>query len=168
MSTSTDTAVSKAVDTTEELSNDELTATQAVLADAVLATDQGWDVLTKMYLGCSQKLLTTQGFTLPVLNQYESLKSELNDPVAFTKCFQTLLSDLRTYQEKLNRLYATHSGRSGVPTTEEYPILLDASLEYSNLITHFETVITPLIMSLIEVIRSEHGDLLEVTPTLEA
>jgi len=148
--------------TIDDLTDDDIIATQGVLSDAVLASAQGWDVLKKMYLGCSQKMLSTQGFTLPVLNQYENLKAELNDPVAFTKCFQTLLGDLSRYKEQLNALYATHSGYSGTPTQDEYPILLNASLEYSNMISHFETVITPLIMTLIDVISREHGDMLEL------
>jgi hypothetical protein len=150
-----------------DLTKEDIEATQRVVADAVLKSSTGWEVLNQMHRGCAQKLLHTQGFTLPVINQLDALKKELDDPEAFTRCFQTLLGDIKQYKERLDELLSKHKDRSGTPEEKDWPVLFSISMEYSNLDNHFETVIAPLILSLIEVIREQHGDMLELTPTTD-
>jgi hypothetical protein len=157
--------VNNANENDANLTQEDLLATQGVVADAVLKSATGWDVLQKMHHGCARKLLHTQGFTLPVINNLETLKEKLNDPDGFTRCFQTLLGDIKQYKERLDELQAKHHGRTGTPPEKDWPVIFSISMDYSNLDNRFETVIAPLILSLIEVIREEHGDLLELTPT---
>lgn len=147
-----------------ELSQEDIQATQGVVADAVLKSSTGWSVLDEMYRGCAQKLLHTQGFTLPVINELDTLKTKLDDPEAFTRCFHTLLGDIKQFKERLDTLHQKHHGKTGTPTEDEWQLLFTISMEYSNLVNHFETVIAPLILSLINVIRDQHGDMLEINP----
>lgn len=149
-------------DTDVELTKEDIEATQGVVADAVLKSSTGWDVLQQLYQNCAKKLLHTQGFTIPVMNQLETLKTELNDPDGFTRCFQTLLGDIKHHSNRLAELQKKHIGRTGTPQEKDWPVMFEISMEYSNLDNHFETVIAPLILSLIEVIREEHGDMLEI------
>lgn len=150
-----------------DLTKEDIEATQRVVADAVLKSETGWEVLNQMYHQCAKKLLHTQGFTLPVMNQLDTLKEKLDDPDGFTRCFNTLLGDIKQYKESLDVLHQKHAGRTGVPPEKDWPVMFSISMEYSNLETHFETVIAPLILSLIEVIREQHGDMLELTPATE-
>ncbi len=150
-----------AADITEE----DIRATEEVVASTALKSDKGWEILRQLYLESAKKLLTTQGFTYPVLRNMAVLEEKLSDPAGFRKSFNTLLQDLQQYKADLDRIQAKHQGRSGKPTEAEWPILFALSQEYSDLMHRFDTVIGPLIFSLVEIIQQEHGDLLETTTT---
>lgn len=151
------------------ITDEDLRATEEVVAGTALKSDKGWEILRQLYLESSKRLLSTQGFTFPVLNNMDTLKEKLSDPEGFQKSMQTLINDLRDYKERLDHIYSRHQGKSGKPKEAEWPILFTLSQEYSNLMHHFDSVIAPLIFSLVDIIRQEHGELLEMTtPSTDA
>lgn len=147
-----------------DITDEDIQATQKVVASTALKSDKGWEILRQLYLESAKKLLTTQGFTYPVLANRDTLEDKLSDPVAFRRSFDTLLQDLRQYKLDLDRIHAKHEGRSGKPKEADWPILFAISQEYSDLMHRFDSVIAPLIFSLVDVLQKEHGDLLETAP----
>lgn len=143
-------------------SDNEIILDEGTVAAAVLTSEQSWEVLNGLYAAASQKILSTEGFVVPVMNQMAVLKEKLKDPVAFERSFTTLINDIRKLSDRLRLVFAQHSGKSGEPTQEEWTLTFSISQEYSNIITEFDVVIAPLIFSLIETIRDEHGDMLQV------
>lgn len=147
-----------------DITDEDLRATEEVVASTVLKSDKGWEILRQLYLEGAKKLLTTQGFTFPVLKNMAILEDKLSDPIGFKKSFDTLLQDLQQYKADLDKIQAKHAGKSGKPTEAEWPIMFALSQEYSDLMHRFDTVVAPLIFSLVETIQKEHGDLLESAP----
>jgi len=145
-----------------DITDEDIRATEEVVASTVLKSDKGWEVLRQMYHESAKKLLSTQGFTYPVLANMDTLKEKLSDPEGFQKSMQTLIGDLQDYKQQIDAIYAKHKDKSGKPTEAEWPILFALSQDYTNLMHHFDTVISPLVFSLVDVIRAEHGDLLEM------
>lgn len=145
-----------------EITDADLRATEEVVAGTALKSDKGWEILRQLYLESSHRLLTTQGFTFPVLNNIDALKEKLSDPEGFQKSMQTLIGDLKEYKERLDHIYSRHLDKSGKPTEAEWPIMFALSQEYSDLMNHFDNVISPLIFSLVDIISREYGELLEM------
>lgn len=139
---------------------------ESIVAAAALTSEQSWDILRELYVQCSQKAMHTEGFVIPVLGQLEVLKTKLSDPDGFIVSFKTLLGDIRAYNAAANALLARHKDHTGVPSETDRPEIFQISMEYSQLLAHFDGVITPLIFSLIDTLQAEHGDILEV-PTAE-
>lgn len=149
----------------QELTQDDLLKTQAYVADAALKSPRCWDILRELNVLVSEKFMSTQAFTLPILNQMPVLEEKLNDPEAFKSSFATLQRDLLDFQQQVMTLAAKHQGRSGDPTPADWPVIHSISMDYSNLITHFETVISPLIFSLLETVQAEHNEMVDYSQT---
>lgn len=149
------------------LTEDDILKTQKYVASAALVSDKGWQILDEMYRLAATKLLSTQNFTLPVLNQLTALKERLNDPTAFQKSFHTLLLDLQGFKTTLTAIYDRHAGKTGKPSEDDWQDLFGISQEYTNLLDYFDVVIAPLIFSLIEIIKEEYGEMIEVSQPAE-
>lgn len=144
-------------ETTEEIVIDEST-----VAAGVLVSENSWDVLTQLYKETLSKIFTTQGFVVPVIQCLPTLRTKLTDVPAFEKSFNTLINDIQSLTERLNICYELHKDRSGEPTQEDWAITFGVSQEYSNISMKFDSTVAPLIFSLVEIIKNEHGDLLEL------
>jgi hypothetical protein len=145
-----------------DINKDNVEEVQAAVADHLLKSEQSWDILNSLYLECANKLLHTRGFTVPVLAQMSVLKEKLNDPDGFQRSFSTLLNDIQAFKLQLDGIQAQHQGKTGTPTEADWPTIFAISQNYSNLISYFESVIAPLIFTLIDVIKAEHGDMLSL------
>lgn len=142
--------------------NEQEVPTVDKVADAVLKSDQSWDVLQAMYVECTRKIMSTQGFVGLVSSNIESLRETLSDPEGFETSFTTLISDIRRIGSGINATLEQHKGRTGTPTEEDWPLVFGVSMEYSRLTSDFDIVVAPLMMNLIETIRAEHGDSLSI------
>lgn len=152
-------------DVQTNLTKDDLIETQRVVADHTLKSDKGFTILNHLHANCARLFMDTQAFVFPVLNNIDNIKAELNDPDAFQKSFSTLLGDLKTMKDSLDSTLAQHQGRSGKPTPAEWPIMFDASLNYNNIVHHYETVVHPLMMNLISVLEEEYPSMVSGTAT---
>lgn len=152
-------------DVQNDLSKSDLIETQRVVADHTLKSDKGFTVLNHLYANCARQFMATQAFVFPVLNNLENIKSELNDPDAFQKSFSTLLADLATMKQDLDKVLRQHQGREGKPDVADWPIMFDASLSYNNILHHYDTVVQPLMMDLISVLEEEYPTMVDRTAT---
>lgn len=144
------------------LTDEDMQAAQAAVADAVLKSEHSWGILREMHRQCATNLLTTQGFTLPVIKALPTLRTKLSDPEAFERSFNTLLGDIKSLKEDLDQISLSYKDRSGVPSEQDWPEIFAISQQYSNLLTRFDQVIVPLTFSLIEIIKKEHGELIQL------
>lgn len=148
-----------------DLTDADIRETEKVVASTVLKSNKGWDILRELYKEAAKKLLTTQGFTYPVLANRDKIDEHLSDPEGFRRSFNTLLSDLKAYKERLDGIWVKHKDESGTPTEAQWPVMFALSQEYSDTIDHFDQVIAPLIFSLVEVLTAEYSDLIELPTT---
>lgn len=148
-------------ETTETLGESEELSTSEV-AETVLKSESSWEILKQMSGMAVSQLMATQRFVLPVLSQLSVICEKLSDPEAFTRSFNTLTGDIQSHAKQLRSLAVEHEGKSGEPTEDEWPLIFSVSQEYSNLLTNFETVIQPLMLSLIDTVQKEYGDVVEM------
>lgn len=144
----------------EEITQADLRATEEVVADAVLRSDKSWDVLREFYGQLGGRILHTAQFTIPVLQNLNDIEQRLNDPVAFRKSFDTLMTDLQDIRGRLGELKVRHEGQTGEPTPEQWPMIFETSMEYQNLFHRMDTTINPLIQTLANVLKEEYSETL--------
>lgn len=154
-----------------EAGDEEIVLDEQIVAAAVLTSEQSWEVLEELYAQASKRIVATSWFVNPVVTNIASLREKLNDPIGFEKSFNTLMADIRATGESLKVVYEQHAGRSGVPEEEDWPTVFSTSQDYNTLINRFESTIDPLIDSLMDIIKNEHGELyqqmVEATPQTE-
>lgn len=136
---------------------------QKKVADQVLKSPQGWDIVNQMAQAATQQVLGTSPFVLPYMQNKDVILEKLSDPVAFEKQFATLMADLGKHSRNINEIASKHKGKTGVPTEEDHALLFLLSEEYSRAADYYDSVIEPLMMSLIDIVAKEHGPILTVT-----
>lgn len=140
---------------TTEYSQEEITAMQAEAADESLRSKEGWNIIHQFQSHIYAQLVNTSQFVVPVLNDLDIICEQVNDPQAFRNSFNTLMGDLARMKIDADRIGARHTGKQGQPTPAELPAVFALSQEYSNLMTHYEVVVQPLIDSLNHIIQAE-------------
>lgn len=132
---------------------EEMLVMQSTVAEEVLKSPVGWDIITGLAKVGGGKLLATSAFVIPVMASAEQINAELPDAEGFQKSFKSLREDIRTSADAIKALGTKHKGRSGEPLDIELPLLFELSASYNDEITRIETVIDPLIMSLCDQLR---------------
>lgn len=152
----------------EQETRERLLKLQEQVAKAMLKSDEGWEILRQFYNIGSQKILATSVFVVPVLQNKRAILDKLNDPAGFEKSFATLTSEISRYKNQLVALWSQHSDRRGRPTDLEHVLIFQLSEQYNQLLSQLETVMEPLMFSLIDTVRTEFGpDLLGPAPQEE-
>lgn len=141
----------------EEQAREQLFALQAKVADAMLKSDDGWEIIHSLHNIIGQKILGTSAFVVPVLQHKTAILASLNDPQGFERSFATLTGDIAGYNTRLAALYAQHSERHGKPADHEHILVMQLSNAYNTLLDDLERVMEPLIFNLIDTVRDEFG-----------
>ncbi len=135
---------------------------QTKIADGVLKGEKGWDIIRELGLNATKQILATSPFVLPYMQNKQAILFKLQDPEGFAKQFDTLMGDIERHSITIKNLAAKHQGKTGVPTEDEQAAVFLLADEYSRALEHFDNVIEPLMNSLIETIKAEHGPILTV------
>lgn len=146
----------------DALSEQDLAETSRFVADHLIRSSQGFDVLKGLFHQAARAHLASSRFTLPVLNNIDKIEANLTDPVAFKKSFHTLLRDLDQFHGQLTRLGEKHEGRNGTPQQKDIPWMMEVTSEYSNLISHYEQVIQPLVDDLLATLKREYPEMVKI------
>jgi len=133
----------------------------SVTADAVLKSEQGYDILNELYANCGNLILGTAGWVVPVKRDMVNIKATLSDPESFHRGFNTLCTDISNFHDNLTVLHDLHKDKTGQPEPEETTDVLLLADGYNKLATHYENGIHPLMQSLAGVVEREY------LPTLE-
>lgn len=133
----------------------EVVHAQEQVSEAVLKSELGWEVIDRLAQQCIELHLSTRGFTTMVVSSMSRLETQLKDPEGFRKSFHTLIRDLGEFHEVILETSKKHQGRTGRPTEEELPEVMELSLTYSKVIDYFEMAVRPLWIQLLETIQQE-------------
>lgn len=164
MTESTNPSDQPITDNEPEMNDAELLATEKVVAEAVLKSEHAWDVVRELYAQCCMCIANTQQFVIPVLNNRVEITKRLSDPEGFSRQFTTLMADIKYIADTIKTIYAKHEHLSGEPTEEQAELLFEVSTAYSEALEHFERCISPLIFAMVETLKAEYSEMLDLTP----
>jgi hypothetical protein len=152
----------------EEKLREEVLHAQEQVSEAVLKSELGWEVINDLAKQCVDLHLSTRGFTTSVLNSLPKLDAELTDPKAFRKTFHTFLKDLGEFHAIIMDTHKQHAGKTGQPTQDELPLVMELSLSYSKIMDYFEMAVRPLWVQMLTTIEQETDGVLFTQPMQES
>lgn len=139
-----------------EVFNDENVEEMAThVSDAVLKSEQAWDVLKGFYQAGIKMCLETRGFVEPVFTRWDRIKDELQDPVAFSRSFHTLRTDIQRISDGYTHVYQEHQNRAGEPTPMDWPAIYSWVNQYHALDVEFQSQVFPLMQLLMQQLENE-------------
>ncbi len=127
-------------------------------ASEAMLESQGWDILNELYKASFSAIAATSLVMIPATQNAESILAKVADPDAFVKCLATARSEIAELIKSVGALHAMHRERSGKPTLEDYEMISDLTLSYSQIQFGVESVIQPLLFAMVDYLKEAGYD----------
>ena len=142
----------------EEVNMQEVIDQSRVTAEALLETN-GWAILKELYIALSSSINATSLVVIPAMQRKDEICAKISDPEAFSKIMHNVVIDISGVATALRVLGEAHLGKSADPVLDsDVETIADISMQYSKLQTQMDTVIHPLLMSVIDVLQEADVD----------
>jgi len=117
--------------------------------------DGGWDDLNTVYMDC-RALSVVPAEVLPLLRNAERV-SKVKDPVDLVNKAKVLSKDVIHYNNWLKEIHNKHEERTGSSDNPNQLMeILGIGEEYQEWLVSYQTVVTPTVVTILEVFDEEN------------
>lgn len=127
-------------------------------ASEAMLESQGWEILSELYKASFSAIAATSLVMIPATQNAEDILTKVADPDAFTKCLNTARNEIAELIRSVGTLHAMHREKTGKPTLEDFEMINDLTLSYSQIQFGVESVIQPLLFAMVDYLKEAGYD----------